>query len=203
MHSRTDVRIASVAMLLGVTLLAACRDNPLDVQNKQQPDVFKAYGTPSNVEAIVSKLFQQMWNGQHNASDDIQTQTLSMSFESHSQLGNFGMGTRAAIPRSLIDNSIGNAVATGNFRDFDVLSRVSRSATNSIAAIDRFHNLPSPLSMGSPARDARAKAWAYFNLGYGMGQLALFYDSAAIITPKHPRIPTILRRHRRSRPRRM
>src|SRR5437588_5089630 len=138
MQYRTGVRLPTVVLLLAATVVGACRDNPLDVQNKAQPDVLKAYGTPANVESIVSKLFQQMWNGQHGASDNIQTQSLSMSFESHSQLGNFGMGTRAAIPRSLIDNSIGNAVATGNFRDFDVLSRVNRSATNSIAALDRF-----------------------------------------------------------------
>ncbi len=184
MQYRTGVRLPSVILLLATTVVAGCRDNPLDVQNKAQPDVLKAYGTPANVESIVSKLFQQMWNGQHGASDNIQTQTITMSFESHSQLGNFGMGTRAAIPRSLIDNSIGNAVATGNFRDFDVLSRVSRSATNSIAALDRFK--AANLTIGSPARDARAKSFAYFNLGYGLGQIALFYDSAAIITPATP-----------------
>jgi hypothetical protein len=189
MRYRIDVRLLPTVTLFAATLLVGCRDNPLDVLNKQQPDVQKAYGTPANVESIVSKLFQQMWNAQHNASDNIQTQSITMSFESHSQLGNFGMGTRAAIPRSLIDNSIGNAVATGNFRDFDALSRNARSATNSIAAIDRFKALPLPLSIGSPARDARAKAWAFFNLGYAMGQLALFYDSAAIITPKTPTAP--------------
>lgn len=186
MRYRIDVRLPSAVMLFAATAVMACRDNPLDVLNKQQPDVLKAYGTPSNVESIVSKLFQQMWNGQHQASDNVHTQTITMSFESHSQLGNFGMGTRAAIPRSLIDNSIGNSVAQGNFRDFDHMSRVSRSATNAIAAIDRFKALPTPLTIGSPARDARAKAFAYFNLGYGMGQLALFYDSAAIITPTTP-----------------
>jgi hypothetical protein len=189
MRYKIDVRVLSAVVLSATTLLAGCRDQPLDVLNKQQPDVLKAYGTPANVESIVSKLFQQMWNGQFGASDNVQTQSLSMSFESHSQLGNFGMGTRAAIPRSLIDNSIGNAVASGNFRDFDHMSRVSRSATNSIAAIERFRTLPVPLSMGSPARDARAKAWAYFNLGYGMGQLALLYDSAAILTPATPTDP--------------
>lgn len=189
MRYRIDVRLLSAAMLLAATLVVGCRDNPLGVRNTQQPDVFKAYGTPSNVESIVSKLFQQMWNGQHNASDNVQTQSITMSLESHSQLGNFGMGTRAAIPRSLIDNSIGNTVAQGNFRDFDHMSRVARSATNSIAAIERFKALPVPLSMGSPARDARAKAWAYFNLGYGMGQLALLYDSAAILTSATPTDP--------------
>ena len=97
-----------------------------------------AHACKLGLEGIVSKLYQQLWNGQHGASDNIQTQSMSMSFESHSQLGNFGMGTRAAIPRSLIDNSIGNTVNVGNFRDFDFMSRNARSATNAIAAIDKF-----------------------------------------------------------------
>ena len=174
----------SAVVLSAATLLVGCRDNPLEVKNTQQPDVSQAYSAPLTVEGIVSKLYQQLWNGQHNASDNIQTQSMSMSFESHSQLGNFGMGTRAAIPRSLIDNSIGNTVNVGNFRDFDFMSRNARSATNAIAAIDKFK--AAGFSIGSNARDARAKAWAYFSLAYATGQLALFYDSAAIITPATP-----------------
>jgi hypothetical protein len=174
----------SAVVISAATLLVGCRDNPLDVKNTQQPDVSQAYSAPLTVEGIVSKLYQQLWNGQHGASDNIQTQSMSMSFESHSQLGNFGMGTRAAIPRSLIDNSIGNTVNVGNFRDFDFMSRNARGATNAIAAIDKFK--AAGFSIGSNARDARAKAWAYFNLGYATGQLALFYDSAAIVTPTTP-----------------
>jgi hypothetical protein len=39
---------------------------------------------------------------------------------------------------------------------------------------------------GSPARDARAISFGYFNLAYGLGNVALLYDSAAIITPEVP-----------------
>jgi hypothetical protein len=168
----------------GAALLVACQKEPLSVDNTNQPDVERAYSTPSGVETIVSKLFQQMYNGQYGASDDIWTQTLTMSFESHSQLGNFGMGTRAAIPRAPIDNSIGNTVNAGNFRDFDFLSRNARSATNALAAIDKY--IAAGFSAGGAARDARAKAFAWFNLGYGMGQLSLLYDSVAILSPSIP-----------------
>src|SRR6267142_2645805 len=73
-----------------------------------------------------------------------------MSFESSSQLGNFGMGTRGSIPRSPIDNSIGNTVSGGNFRDFDFMSRNARGAANAIAALDKFHTAGN--TTGSPAR---------------------------------------------------
>ena len=151
------------------------------MNNPNNPDVEKAYGTPGNVETIISKLYQQMFNGIHNSSDDIWTQSMTMSFESHSQLGNFGMGTRAAIPRSPIDNGIGNTVATGNFRDFDHLSRNARSAANAISALNEF--IAQNLSTGGAARDARALAFAWFTAGYAHGQLSLSYDSAVVIKP--------------------
>ena len=150
MFHRTPVRIISVAALAGVALLTACRDNPLQVENTNQPDVEKVYGAPRDIELIASKLFQQMYNSQHGASDNIHNQTITMSFESHSQLGNFGMGTRAAIPRSPIDNSFSNNVNAGNFRDFDFLSRNARSAANAIIGINKY--LDAGNSAGSPAR---------------------------------------------------
>lgn len=173
------------AVAVGLTVVtAACTDHPLSVPNPDQPDVAKVFGTPRDVETIISKLYQQMYNGQLQSSDNISDQTITMSFESSSQLGNFGMGTRGAIPRSPIDNSIGNNVSSGNFRDFDFLSRNARGAANAIAALDKFSAAGN--STGSPARDTRAKSFAYLTLGYALGNLALFYDSAAILTAAVP-----------------
>lgn len=180
MYHRTSVMYLS-AVVIATLGLTACIDNPLDVQNTNNPDVSRVYSSPANVETTVSQLFKNLYNGQYGSADDIWTQTLSMSFESHSQLGNFGMGTRAAIPRNPIDNSIGNVVSVGNFRDFDFLSRNAKSAANTIAAVNGFN--AKSLSIGSPARDARAKSFAFFALGYALGNLAMIYDSAAIITP--------------------
>ncbi len=179
MFHRTSVRYLAAASALA--LLGACVENPLDVDNKNNPDVDRVYASPVNVETSVSQLFKNMYNGQYNNADALWAQSMSMSFESHSQLGNFGMGTRAAIPRNPIDNSIGNGQAEGNFRDFDHLSRNAKGAANTIAAINGFAE--KALSIGSPARDARAKSFAYFALGYATGQLALLYDSVAIVTP--------------------
>jgi hypothetical protein len=170
-----------LAALSAFALASACVDNPLDVDNVNNPDVDRVYASPANVETTISQLFKNMYNGQYNSSDDLWTQSMSMSFESHSQLGNFGMGTRAAIPRNPIDNSIGNGQADGNFRDFDHLSRNAKSAANTIAAINGFG--AKAISIGGAARDARAKSFAYFALGYATGQLSTLYDSAVIILP--------------------
>ncbi len=162
-------------------LIGACVENPMDIENKNNPDVSRVYASPANVETTVSQLFKNLYNGTHGNPDNIWSQTITMSFESHSQLGNFSMGTRAAIPRNPIDNSIGNTGNVGNFRDYDHLGRNVKSAANTIRAIDGFAAVAA--TMGSPARDARAKSFAYFALGYGMGHLALVYDSVAIVTP--------------------
>ena len=180
MYNRRRVRFWCGVMLSGVALVSGCSDNPLAVTNQNNPDVDRVYGTPRDVETIISKLFQQMWNAQHDFVG-IGAQTMVMSLESHSALANVGMGARAAIPRGTISNSLGNATQSENFRDFDVLTRNSRSAANAIAALDRF--IAAGTGTGSKARDAKARSFAYFTLGYGLANVALLYDSAAIITP--------------------
>jgi len=190
MQPRATMKTFSAVVLASAAIFSACREQPLAIENTDNPDLVSAFSTPVNVETIISKLFQQLYNGQHGTSVNIQTQALSFAFESHSQLGNFGMGTRAAIPRSPIDNSIGNGEpGAGNFRDFDHMTRNSRSATNAIAALDKF--FARGIHVGSLARDARAKSFAYFAYGYALGQLAMFYDSAAIVTPADTNILTL------------
>ncbi|MEO8193749.1 MAG: hypothetical protein ABI681_07850 [Gemmatimonadales bacterium] len=183
MHQRPFVKLRAAAALAAVLALGACRDNPLAVDNPNNPNIANVYGTPKDVETIISKLFQQMWNGQTGAVG-IGAQTMVMSFESHSALANFGMGARAAIPRGTISNALGNSNQTENFRDFDFLTRNGRSAANAIAAMNNFKTAGT--STGSPARDARARSFGYFTLGYALGSTALLYDSAAIITPAVP-----------------
>jgi hypothetical protein len=171
-------------MVAGVML--ACTDNPLDVDNLNSPDVTRSYATPSNVETLGSSVLKNMFNGQYNALESIWPQTMTMSFESHSQLGNAAMGTRAALPRSPIDNTIGNSAAPGNFRDFDALSRNMRTAANVAAAIDRYRSETPPRSAGGVERDRRNKAFALFNVAYALGHLSMIYDSAVIVTHLTP-----------------
>ena len=88
---------SAIAAVSGVIALVACSENTLAVKNQDNPDVPRVYSTPAGVEAIVGKLFQQMWNAQQN-NTGVGVQTMVMAFESHSGLANFGMGARASIP---------------------------------------------------------------------------------------------------------
>ena len=84
MHHRTKVRRISAAVLSASMAVIACQDNPLAVNNSQQPDVAKVYGKPKDVETIISKLYQQMWNVQQN-NNGIGVQTMVMSFARYHQ----------------------------------------------------------------------------------------------------------------------
>lgn len=184
MQQHRTVRWMSAGLLGGTVFLGAC--NSLDVSNLNTPDVSRSYATPGNVEALGSSVFKNMFNGQYASLESIWPQTMTMALESHSQLGNAGMGTRATIPRSPISNTIGNSTAVGNFRDFDAFSRNGRTAANVVAAIDRYRAETPPRTAGTVQRDYRNKAFAFFNIGYALGHMSLLYDSAAIVIPATP-----------------
>lgn len=180
MRQRFISRTFGVSAIVVAAGLAGCND-PLSVTNRNNPDVARAYGSIQGVEAIVSKLMQQIHQGMYGTTSNLLPGAMTMSLESSSQLGNFGMGTRAAIPREPIANNRGNSTESENFRTFDHLMRNGRSAVNAITALSAFE--AKGTTLGSPARDARALSFAYFNLGHALGHVALFYDSAAVLKP--------------------
>ncbi len=176
MHKHT----AALMLIVGATAaVTACGDN-LQIANLNNPDVARAYSTPVGVEGVVAGLGAQVFNTQR-ANESINTQAKILAAESYATVANFGMATRAQIPRSIISNELGNDNQTGNLANFNSLSRTSRTAANSILAIDNI--IKSGSTIGSPARDARAKAFAFLALGQALGDLSLGYDSAAVVTP--------------------
>lgn len=165
--------------LLGLT---ACGSD-LAVTNLNNPDVARAYATPAGVEGVIAGLGVQVFNTQR-ATESVNTQGKILAGESFASVANFGMAARAQIPRSIISNELGNDNQTGNIANFNQFSRVSRTAANAIVAVDALAK--SGQTIGSPAQDARAKAFAFFILGQALGNLSLAYDSAAIVTPAVP-----------------
>ena len=159
-------------------LLAACTEgNVLSVKNLNNPDVARVFATPAGVESIISTLYQQLNNGVNTT--NVQAQGHVMSLEGYSTVANFGMNVRAAIPRNPIVNDRGNQVDGGNLADFSNMQKLARTATNAIMALDKI--TASQGTTGSPAEDARDRAFAFFVNGAALGYAALVYDSAAII----------------------
>lgn len=168
--------------------LTACSD-PLEVNNVNNPDVERAYSSPALIEQLLATGMQQVFNGTHAGTDAIIPQMMNMSLENYASVANFGMALRSAIPRSGITNERNNTVAAGNFRDFRVHSQQARAAANSIAALDRL--LTGGGTLGSAGQNntglnQRSRAFGFFTLGSALANLALVYDSAAIVTNLTP-----------------
>ena len=172
---RSYLVIRSIAVVASV---AACGSNVLDVPNNNNPDVSQVLARPTDVEAAIGSSY----NVNHKATvgvntDDINNQMMVMSFENGSALANFGFNRRYPIPRSFIDNSKNNAVAAGNYYDFANDAKAARAASTGLEQL----NKPG-FTLGSADRDYRARAFAYFSMGVGNGNLALVYDSGAVVT---------------------
>lgn len=176
MHMRTlKVTCTGVAVLLAAT---ACKD-ALDVKNKNNPDVARAYSTPAGIEGVISNTYLQAFTP--ITGTNLAPQMASMSFESYAALSNFAMATRSALPRLPISNARGNQTATENFNTFSGLQRDTRTAANGVQALDKL--VSGGGTLGSPAQNLRARAFAFFSDGVALGNLSLAYDSAAIVTP--------------------
>ncbi len=173
-------RLFALGALATAAVLAACSDDPLSVQNTNNPSTDALLATASGTETLISKVIQQMHQGQYASSDAIQSQAHILGLESDGAVANFGMLTRATFPRTIIDNSLNNAVGAGNRRDFSFLTRNVRLAARSLTALTKFQ------SAFAPADYARDRSFAFFGIGYGLGHLSLIYDSVQVITAATP-----------------
>lgn len=167
-------RYFRLSALCSAVLLVAC-DSSLAVTNPNVVDVDAAFKTPQGIQQVIGKSFQGIFQGQYASLDAVMPQAMNSSGESASSLANSGMGLRTGIPRQVIDNQLGNTTFLGNFRDFSFFTRFARQAANGIKALK---------GLGRPDLEtAKARALGYFVLGYAEGNMALMYDSAAVIRP--------------------
>ena len=157
--------------------LAACND-PLTVQNENQPDIAGALSTAAGIEQLIQTSYQTA----HVAmtSNNIIPQTNALSLESYGSVANFGMGLRVSIPRSGIQNDRGNATSTGSYNDFRSFQKLARQSSNALQALDTLIG-PKKGTLGSLGRNSRGRAFAFFAIAHSLANTALVYDSAAII----------------------
>src|SRR5467141_2658246 len=171
-----------VARGLVVLVVAACTD-PLAVGNSNQPDRGRVFTNAADLEQFVSNIYTNVHQGtlggatvlDGGANDALQPQLQVAGMENVSGLANFAMGPRGNIPRTGIVNTRGSTGNQGNYRDWVVEHRAARMAVLAISAVGK-------MSLGSPGRDARARAFARFGQGVALGNLALAYDSASVLT---------------------
>jgi hypothetical protein len=164
--------------LLGSALalaVAACSD-PLAVTNPNSPDRNRVFTNAADLEVFASGLYIVMIQSTIGGNNDaLQTQMSTMSMENTSTLANFAMGPRGALPRNPITNQRGSQGNAGNYHDWFRGHRAARQAALTLAALK-------VLPLNSPSATNRARAFARLVQGIALGDLALAYDSASILT---------------------
>ncbi len=164
----------SICGLLALLGVAACQE-PLLVDNENQPERARALSRPADVETFIANSFNSVHNGTLQVNDALQAGMLVMGLESYSGNANFDMNVRGGVPRGMVDNSRGNSGQDIHLRDWTVLHRAARSAGIGLSRIN------AGVAFGSRPRDERNKSFAWFVMGLGVGNLALVYDSVSEI----------------------
>ena len=157
--------------------LIACNSDLL-VENLNNPDVGRVLARPTDVESTIASSYGQMHQASFGLNGSITPSLLTMSFENASSLANFQMGPRGSIPRIPITNTRGNAAEAENVTQFTRLARAARTAANGIVSLDKPN-----FTIGTPAADQRARAFAWLVMGAANGNVALMYDSLSVVQP--------------------
>ncbi|MDQ3949274.1 MAG: hypothetical protein M3282_02925 [Gemmatimonadota bacterium] len=169
--TRTLIRCAAAATC--VIGLSAC---DLEVRNPNDPETERVLATPADLESLLANFYKRWHDGLYRTLGSVWGMANVQSFENYSSLANNCQNQRAGIPRAINDNSIGNSCGGEQQRVYFVHSEVVRVASTALTQLE-------DLTLGSAARDARARAFAEFLRGVALGYMALLYDSAAVISP--------------------
>jgi hypothetical protein len=178
--------LGSLHLPCTLTLVLSLAGCSLSVADPDDPAI--ELSTPAGVERSLAQQYRRWHHALYGVVGNVRAMATVMAFESFSELGAGGMGSRAAIPRPVLDNSIGNTFSDIHRSLYYTLGNVARSTSNILARLD-----DPGFSMGSAARDARTRAFAEFVRGLALGYVALFYDSSAVIGPHlGPQDPGVL-----------
>ena len=167
-----------VLALVGAAAAAAACSDPLDVDNRNNPNRGSVFNLPRDVEGLAGNLYQNVHAAQFNSTTAVYPQLLVLSFENSSSLNNNAMGPRSGIPRPFLDNSPGNPFLAENLREFQRGENTARTAATIFERI----NAPGS-TLGVAADDRRLRAFTWFGYGMALANVALVYDSAAIPLP--------------------
>jgi hypothetical protein len=163
--------LASASLLL---IAAACKQE-LAVENLSDPDIARVFATGASIESTIGAGYQAVHNAISNQND--QPGVENFGLESYSQLNNFNMGTRVAIPRLPINNVNG---APSIFSEYSSLSKEARLVVNAMDALAVLTKNGG--TIGTPAKDMRARSFGFFVAGTALGWLSMIYDSTAIVS---------------------
>ena len=176
MSKITSAVVGTVAFVA----LAACSESKLVVTDLNQPDQTRALQSPTDVENLLTSQFRVIHNNTDGYVIGMEMQTECMGMESATGLGNAEGGKYCGIPRVPVDNSINNPSANEKYNQYLNLNRAARSVS---LALNQMNQASFSFVPADPAKTARDKAFGWFTIGVALGDLALAYDSGAVISP--------------------
>lgn len=152
----------------------------LNVQNPNAPDTHRVLETPTDAENLMSGYYKRWHDGVFRGLGNLEGMSSVMSYMNYSSLANNCMNTSAPSSLGVLNNNTpGNVCLNEQLRLYQVEEEVVHVESSFLGTL----GTTSLQSLGSPKRDLRGQAFAEFVRGLALGYLALFYDSAAVITP--------------------
>ncbi len=169
--NRTWIR--SAVIVAALSGLGAC---DLVVQNPNNPETARVLASSTDVESLIGSYYKRWHEGLFRNTGNVALMAMVQSFEDFSSLSNNCMGQRVTIPRPPNDNSIGNGCGDEQLKVYQIENEVNRVASSVLSTLTK-----PGFTLGSPAQDLRAKAFAQFLRGISLGYLAMVYDSTAVV----------------------
>jgi hypothetical protein len=169
---RHMMRLAALSAALG---LAGC-ESVLEVENPNDPDEGRVLARPTDAENVMASYYKRWHEGLYRTLGNVEGMANMMSFQNFSDLANNCQNQRFPFSGAINNNAIGNTCGGEQARVYTIESEVNRVATTLLARMEE------GLSLGTPGRDARFKAFGEFLRGVSLGYMALLYDSAAVVS---------------------
>jgi hypothetical protein len=161
--------------IAGACGLAGC-EKQLTVTNPNSGDTKRVLGTPNDAEALIGAYYKRWSSGVYGSTTNLEGMANNFAMMNYSSLANNCQNSHIPFSGASNGNAPGNVCQGEQSRLYFYMGEVNRVAASLLKQMDE------GLTLGSTARDARARAWANFLNGLALGYVALMHDSGVVVT---------------------
>lgn len=163
-------------LVLAATVTTVACEKQLTVNNPNSGETERVIGTPVDAENLIGSYYKRWASGVLGSTSNLESMANIFALMNYSSLANNCQNSHAPFTGASNFNQPGNPCAPDQSRMFVVLGEVNRVASSFITKMDE------GLTLGSTARDARARAFAQFLNGISVGYVAMMYDSVSVVS---------------------
>jgi len=169
--------LSRLGLVLGVLVYAGCQD--LDVANPNAPDRDRALTQPASVESLLASSWRAVWDRAHwaaTAAYPLPTLGDEMT-ATYSNNANLELSSEPRMPFDNTSTSASHTVARIAWLDFNEMLAAGNDV---LAVIERGLVVETNDGTGLKDNTERARTFAKFMQGLGLGYLGLAFDRAYI-----------------------